>query len=261
LVISERFAEGGSDRLPALVAELLAGSVDIFLALGTQTALVAQRQTKMVPIVFQSGDPVGAGLVASLAHPGGNLTGVSILSGEYSSKWLGLLKEAVPTLRRVAVLSNPDNPVIVEEVERVNQAGRELAFDIEVIPMGEKTIEAALAAIASAGANGLVVPDDSSFYSLAPQLVAFAAERDLPIISGFAEHVRQGVLMSYSVNFLAIGRREAENVDRILKGAQPAELPVEQATEFALYINLKTAKALGLAIPPTLLYRADEVIE
>lgn len=261
LVIEKRFAEGDADRLPALIAELLAHRVDVLVTIGTQSALVAKRQTTMVPIVFQSGDPTGVGLVASLARPGGNLTGVSILSGEYSRKWLGLLKEAAPRLHRVAVLWNPGNPAIAEEVEQMKQAAPGLELDLVVIPVQANDIESSLAAIASTGADGIVVTDDSLLYGLAARLAAFAAERRLPMISGFDNYVRHGALMSYSVNLVPIGRRVADYVDRILKGARPAELPVEQATEFALRINLKTASALGLAIPPSLLAQADEVIE
>jgi putative tryptophan/tyrosine transport system substrate-binding protein len=261
LVLEARFAEGRSDRLPALVAEVLALGIDVLFAPGTQTALVAKRQTTTVPIVFQSGDPVGAGLVANLARPGGNLTGVSLLSGEYSTKWLELLKEAVPTLRRIAVLWNPNNPVIAAEVERMQLAAPGQGLELATFPMRAKDVDTSLAAIASAGVDGLVITDDSFLDSLAPRIAAFATEHRLPAIAGFRSHVREGLLMSYSVDFLAITRRAASYIDRILKGALPADLPVEQATEFALRINLQTANALGLTIPPSLLARADEVIE
>jgi putative tryptophan/tyrosine transport system substrate-binding protein len=261
LVLEERFAEGRSDRMAALIAEVIATHVDVLYAPGTQTALAAKRQTATVPIVFQSGDPVGAGLVTSLAHPGGNLTGVSILSGEYSRKWLELLKEAVPTLRRVGVLWNPDNAVIATELEQMRQAAPGLGLELAPFPARAKDIDASLAAIASTGIEGLVFTDDGFIHSLAPQLVAFAAEHRLPAIAGAGVYVRAGLLMSYSVDLLAMGRRAAGYVDRILKGARPADLPVEQATEFTLRVNLKTAKALGVAMPFSLLAGADEVIE
>jgi putative tryptophan/tyrosine transport system substrate-binding protein len=261
LVIEERFAEGQADRLPALVAEVLTQHVDVLYTPGTQTALIAKRLTTTVPIVFQSGDPVGAGLVTSLARPTGNLTGVSLLSGEYSRKWLALLKEAVPSLRRVGALLNPDNPAIVAEVEQIRQSATGLGLEIVAFPVSAKDIEASLAAVTAAQVDGLVITDDAILGTLAPRISAFASEHNLPAIAGSANYTQAGLLMSYSVDFIAIGRRVAAYVDRILKGTTPADLPVEQATEFALRLNLKTAKALGLEITPNLLARADEVIE
>jgi putative tryptophan/tyrosine transport system substrate-binding protein len=261
LIIEERFAEGQADRLPALVAEVLAQHVDVLYTPGTQTALIAKRLTTTVPIVFQSGDPVGAGLVASLARPDGNLTGVSVLSGEYSRKWLSLLKEAVPSLRRVGVLWNPDNPAIVSEVEQIRQVATGLGVEIAAFYVVADDIDRSLAAISSAKLDGLVFTDDGSINSLVPQLSAFAAEHRLPASAGDAQYVRTGLLMSYSVDFTALGRRAATYADRILKGARPAGLPVEQASEFTLKLNLKTAKALSIEISPNLLAQADEVIE
>jgi putative ABC transport system substrate-binding protein len=261
LVIEERFAEGQSDRMVPLIAEVLSRQVDVVYAPGTQAALAAKHQTTTIPIVFISADPVGAGLVASLARPGGNLTGLSLLSGEYSRKWLELLKEAVPRLRRVGVLSNPDNPVIVDEVEQMWQTAPTLGLEMVVLSALAKDIDASLAAIMSTGAEGLVLTDDAFIQTLAPRLSAFAAEHHIPAIAGFSASVRVGLLMSYSVDFVALGRRAAGYVDRILRGARPADLPVEQASNFSLRINLKMAKALGLNISPALLARADELIE
>ena len=261
LIIEERFAEGQTDRLPALVAEVLAQHVDVLYTPGTQTALIAKRLTTTVPIVFLSGDPVGAGLVASLARPNGNLTGVSVLSGEYSRKWLSLLKEAVPPLRRVGVVWNPDNPVIAAELEQIRQVATGLGVEIAAFHVLANDIDASFAAISSAGVDGLVITDDASINRLVPRLSAFAAEHRLPAIGGDANYVRTGLLMSYSVDFIALGRRAATYADRILKGAQPADLPVEQASEFTLWLNLKTAKALNIELSPNLLAQADEVIE
>ena len=261
LVIEQRFAEGRSDRLLALVAEVLAQHVDVLYTPGTQTALIAKRLTTTVPIVFQSGDPIGAGLVTSLARPNGNLTGFSLLSGEYSRKWLALLKEAVPPLRRVGVLMNPDNAVIVSEVDQIREAAAGLGLEIAAFPARAKEIDASLVAIAGSGVEGLIITDDAFLDTLAPRIGAFALEHRLPAIAGFGHRVREGLLMSYSVDIVAIGRRAANYVDRILKGARPADLPVEQATEFALRINLKTAKALGIEVPGSILARADEVVE
>jgi putative ABC transport system substrate-binding protein len=261
LIMEERFAEGHADRLPALVADVLAHHVDVLYTLGTQTALIAKRLTTTVPIVFQSGDPVGAGLVASLARPNGNLTGVSVLSGEYSRKWLSLLKEAVPSLRRVGVLWNPDNPVIAAELEQIREVGRGLGVEIAAFHVMVDDIDASLAAISNAEVDGLVITDDASISRLAPRLSAFAAEHRLPAIAGDAPYVRTGLLMSYSADLIALGRRAATYADRILKGARPADLPVEQASEFTLRLNLRTAKALSIEISPNLLAQADEVIE
>jgi len=261
LVLEERFAEGHADRLAAEVAELLTAHVDVIVAVGTQAARAAKRATATVPIVFTSGDPVGAGLVASLSRPGGNLTGISLLSGEYSRKWLALLKEAVPALHRVAVLWNPDNPVIAMEVEQMRPAAAGLSLELAAFPARAKDFDAALAAIGDAGANGLVITDDAFLDSLAPRLSTFATEHRLPAIAGVGDFVRAGLLMSYSVDFIAIALRVVDYIDRIFKGVHPAELPVEQATKFTLWLNLKTAKAFGLEISANLLARADEVIE
>jgi putative tryptophan/tyrosine transport system substrate-binding protein len=240
---------------------VLSQHVDVLFTPGTETALIAKRLTTTVPIVFQSGDPVGAGLVTSLARPNGNLTGLSLLSGEYSRKWLALLKEAVPPLRRVGVLRNPDNPVIASEVEQIRQVASELGVEIAAFPGQATDIDISLIAIAGAGVEGLIITDDAFLDALAPRIGAFALEHRLPAIAGSGRHVREGLLMSYSVDLVAIGRRAADYVDRILKGARPADLPVEQATDFALRINLKTAKAIGIEVPGSILARADEVIE
>jgi putative ABC transport system substrate-binding protein len=261
VVLEQRYAGGDAAQLPGLIDELLALPVDVLVAQGTPASLAAKRQTTSVPIVILSGDPVGAGLVSSLARPGGNLTGTSILSGDYSVKWLQLLKEAVPRLQRVAVLWNPDNTVIAAEVVGMKQAAPGLALDLVAFPARPKEIDASLAAIAGAEVGGLVLTDDAVIDSLLPRIADFATERRVPTIGGFSNYPSQGGLMSYSVDFIAVGRKSASYVDRILKGARPADLPVEQATDFTLRINLKTAKALGLEIPPNVLARADEVIE
>ena len=261
MVLERRYADDHPDRLPALITELLALNVDVLITPGSQTTHVAQRLTSAVPIVSLSGDPVGAGLVASLAHPGGNVTGLSLLSGEYSEKWLELLKEALPNLHRVAVLWNPDNPSMAAEMERMRKVAPGLGLELTAFSARPAEIDASLAAVANAASEGLVIPDDPFFHSIGTRLVAFAAERRLPAIYGVGDHVRQGGLMSYSSNLFDVGRRAAVYVDRILKGARPSDLPIEQATEFSLRINLKTAKALGIEMPPSLLTRADEVIE
>src|SRR5437868_1273161 len=261
LVLEERYAQGNAERIPALIAELLELKVDVLATPGTPITLAARRATSTVPIVMLTGDPVGAGLVASLAHPGANITGVSLLSGDYSAKWLELLKEAVPKLERVAVLWNPDNPQIVRVVENLRQVAQALGLEMAVFPARSTDLEATVAAIANARLGGLVATDDSSIDLLLPRIVEFAAEYRLPAIYPFSTAVQRGGLMSYSADFFELWRRAASYVDRILKGSRPSDLPVEQATVVALKINLKTAKRLNLILPPTLLARADEVIE
>jgi putative tryptophan/tyrosine transport system substrate-binding protein len=196
-----------------------------------------------------------------LSRPGGNITGLSLLSSDYSAKWLELLKEAVPKLRRVAVLWNPDNPGTSLQLEHMCEAARILGLDLTILSARPAEIEASLTGMTTTSFDGLVVTDDPFLEPLIPRIIALAAQRRLPTLYAFNTSVQQGGLMSYSANFFALWRRAADYVDRILKGARPADLPIEQATEVILNINLKTAKALGLDIPATLLARCDEVIE
>jgi putative ABC transport system substrate-binding protein len=259
LALEERYAEGHAEQIPALIAELLSLKLDVLVTPGTQITRVAQRATATVPIVCVTGNPVGRGLVASLSRPGGNTTGLSLLSVDYSEKWLELLKEAVPKLDRVAVLGKPD--ATGAEVERIKEAAPSLGLDLTFFSVTPKEIDASFTAIANGGFSGLVAPTNPYLQTLMRQIIAFAAKDRLPTIYGFSTAVAQGGLMSYSADFFAILRRAANYVDRILKGARPADLPVEQATTVALKINMKTAKELDLNIPPSLLARADEVIE
>jgi putative ABC transport system substrate-binding protein len=261
VTLEERYAEGDAERVPALIAELLALNVDVLVTPGTPLTRAAQRATSTIPIVCVTGNPVGVGLVSSLARPGGNITGLSLLSGDYSAKWLELLKEAVPKLNRVAVLWNPDNAGTALQLEHMRETAQVLGLDLTILSARPAEIEANLTAIATTSLEGLVVNDDPFLEPLIPRIVALAAQRHLPAIYAFSTSVQQGGLMSYSANFFALWRRAAGYVDRILKGARPADLPIEQATEVTLSINLKTARALGLEVPPTLLVRADEVIE
>jgi putative tryptophan/tyrosine transport system substrate-binding protein len=261
LVLEDRYADGNSDKVPALIDELLALKVDVLVTVGTFATLAARRATSSVPIVFASGDPVKTGIAASLNRPGGNATGVSILASDYSAKWLELMKEALPKLARVAVLWNPENPSVVGEVEQLRTGARSLGLDPSLFLGRSKEIEGSFAAIATGAFDGLVVTTDPSLESLTPRIIAFAAEHRLPTLYPFSTAVQQGGLMSYSTDFFDMWRRAASYVDRILKGESPAELPIEQATRVALKLNLKTAKTLGLRVPPTLLARADEVIE
>jgi putative ABC transport system substrate-binding protein len=210
---------------------------------------------------MMSGDPVGAGLVASLARPGGNITGLSLLSAGYSAKWPGLLLEMTPKLRRVGVLWNPDSQTQAQQVAQMREVARSLALDLSTFSTRRAELEASLAALAPGGIDGFIVPDDPFLETILPKLIALATERGLPALYGFPNAVKQGGLMSYSADIFDMWRQAGRYVDRILKGARPADLPIEQPTKFILGINLKTAKALGLAVPLTLQAIADEVIE
>jgi putative ABC transport system substrate-binding protein len=261
LLLEERYADGEPERVPPLIAELLTLNVDVLVTPGTPISQAAQRATSTVPIVCMSGDPVRAGLVASLARPGGNITGLSQLSGEYGVKWVELLKEAAPKVHRVAVLWNPDNPTTANQVELMQKAAPGLGIELTALSIRRADIDNSFAALGERGFDGLVVTDDPSLIPLVPRLIEFTAERRLPAIYPFRDSAQRGGLMSYSANLFKLWQRAAGYVDRILKGARPAELPVQQTTDVTLNINLKTAKALGLDIPMTLSARADEVIE
>ena len=261
LLLEERYADGEPERVPALIAELLTLNVDVLVTPGTPISQAAQRATSTVPIVCMSGDPVRAGLVASLARPGGNITGLSQLSGEYGVKWVELLKEAAPKVHRVAVLWNPDNPTTANQVELMQKAAPGLGIELTALSIRRADIDNSFAALGERGFDGLVVTDDPSLIPLVPRLIEFTAERRLPAIYPFRDSAQRGGLMSYSANLFKLWQRAAGYVDHILKGARPAELPVQQTTDVTLNINLKTAKALGLDIPMTLSARADEVIE
>jgi putative tryptophan/tyrosine transport system substrate-binding protein len=251
LILEERYADGDWDRIPVLISELLALNVDVLVTVGTLTSLAAQRATSTVPIVCMSGDPVGSKLVASLSHPGGNITGMSLLAGDYSAKWLALLKEAAPKLHRVAVLHNPDSPVMAAEVKNMQEAAPALGVELTILSARPAELQASLATLTTASIDGFVVADDPLLETLMTRLIALAAQKQLPALYGFSTAAKLGGLMSYSADFFAMWRHTAGYVDRILKGAKPADLPVEQATQVVLNINLKTAKALGLSIPQT----------
>lgn len=260
LILEERYADGDFDRIPTLISELLALNVDVLVTVGTVTSRAAQRATATVPIVFMSGDPVGAKLVASLSHPGGNVTGMSLMSGEYSAKWLALLREAAPTVHRVATLDS-ESATIKAEVEQMRQTAPALGIELTIFSARPGDIKGSLASLEAASLDGLVITDDPILETLMPRVIALAAQKRLPALYGFSTAPKLGGLMSYSADFFTMWRHAAGHVDRILNGARPADLPVEQATEVLLNVNLKTAKALGLSIPQTLLATANEVVE
>jgi len=260
--IDHRWAANNSELYRKYAEELVALAPDVILATASPSVLALQQATRTIPIVFvQVIDPVGAGLVASLARPGGNVTGFTAFEYGISPKWLELLKEAAPTVRHVAMLWNPDNLGTLNQRKRVQETASTLGLQLIALSVLPADIENSLAALGTADLDGLVVTDDPLLEPLLPRLIALTAERRLPAIYAFSDSVQRGGLMSYSANFSKLWRRTAGYVDRILKGANPAELPIEQATEVALNINLKTAKALGLVIPEALLARADAVIE
>ena len=264
ILIEYRGAEGRSERIPDLVAELVRLNVDVIFAGSTAMTVAARQATSTIPIVMATGgDPVMRGLVASLARPGGNVTGLSYSVGlETFAKQLELLKETVPTVRRVAVLFNPTNPAHRPAIERLGEAARSVGVSLQVLEARTPDdFERAFAAMARARAEALVVAPDPILGYNRLRLQEFVARSRLPAIYGLREHVPVGGLMSYAADVRDNYRRAAGYVDKILKGAKPADLPVEQPTKFELVINLKTAKALGLTIPPSLLARADQVIE
>jgi putative tryptophan/tyrosine transport system substrate-binding protein len=266
LVIEYRFAEGRPDRLRDLAAELVRLKVDVIAAGPTPPVLAAKKATGTVPIVGMSlTDPVGLGLVASLARPGGNVTGVAYGVGmETFGKGLELLKETVPPVRRVAILSNPESPTQPLLITSVKSAARSLGLELRLLDVrGPTQFDGAFAAMARDGAEALFVQTDPAYLlpGAAAQLADLAAKFRLPSMHAQRAAVEAGGLMSYGPSIVALYRRGAVLVDKILKGAKPADLPIEQPTKFELVINLKTAKTLGLTIPPSVLARTDEVIQ
>jgi putative ABC transport system substrate-binding protein len=263
IAIEYRFAEGRPERLPALAAELVRLKVDVIVTAAPAAPEAAQRATNTIPIVFAVvGDPVAVGLVASVARPGGNITGLSSMASEVVGKQLELLKEVAPKVSRMAVLQNPSNQAHRFVLRQAEGAARTLGLQLHIVQAGTPAeIEAAFATMSSQHAGGVLVLRDSFFLAQRAQIAALAAKDRLPSVYGLKEQVEAGGLMAYGASTPPMYRRAAAYVDKILKGAKPADLPVEQPTKFELVINLKTAKALGLTIPQSLLQRADEVIQ
>jgi putative ABC transport system substrate-binding protein len=263
LALEWRYSEDQDDRRRALAEDFVRRKLDVIVVQSTTETVEMKRATTTIPVVMVLiGDPVGAGLVQSLARPGGNITGTSLMTSETYGKGIQFLKELVPTVRRVAVLGNPGNASVLrmwaETREATKRAGIEL-LPAEVRNRDE--LPAVFAAIAQQRPNALVVLLDSLTVDHRHQIVAFAAQTQLPALYGGPMFAEAGGLLVYTVDFHELWRRAAVYVDRILKGAKPANLPIEQPTKFELIINLKTAKALGLTIPPSLLARADQVID
>jgi putative tryptophan/tyrosine transport system substrate-binding protein len=263
IALEVRWAEGRYERLPALVAELVRLKVDVLVVATTPGALAAKSATRTIPVVMlAAGDPVGSGLVASLARPGGNLTGLSLLNTEVHGKRLELLKESLPGISRVAVLTNPGNPIHAIFWKETQAAAQTLGLQLQSLKVrAPEDFDNAITAATQGRAEALLAFDDSLTLGYRARLVQLVAKRRLPAMYGFRDFPEAGGLLSYGASLLDQYRRTATFVDKILKGAKPADLPVEQPTKFELVVNLKTAKALGLTIPPAVLARADELIQ
>ncbi len=263
LIIAYRYAEGKYDRLPGLAAELVRLEPQVIVTAATSAAIAAKGATSTIPIVMWGvPDPIGERLIASFARPGGNVTGVTgVPPWESSGKQLQLLKEAVPRAQRIAFLRDPGNSVALPAVKIVTEAARSLGVELQVVgARGPEQFEPAFRAMTQARADALLIQLDPSFSPHLARLADLAVRHRLPTMCG-AGYTNAGGLLSFSVSRIDTVRQAASYVDRLLRGANPAELPVEQPTKFEFAINLKAAKALGVTIPPSLLLRADHVIE
>jgi putative ABC transport system substrate-binding protein len=263
LIVDDRYSDNDVERLHQLAAELVRLNVDVIVATGTLGPLAAKRATTKIPIVMTAaGDPLGTGLVASLARPGGNVTGMSLMAPDLGGKRLEILKEIVPALSRVAVLWNAANPYPALVYRQTESAAGQLGIEVhsfEVRAAGD--LEGALKAAMERGPGALITVEDPLMLTYRNRISEFAAMNRLPSLFGLREYVEAGGLIAYGADLADLNRRAAVYVDKILKGVKPSDLPVQQPTKFQLVINLKTARALNVEIPPTLLARADQVIE
>jgi putative ABC transport system substrate-binding protein len=262
VAIEYRFAESRYDRLPALTADLVGRKVDVIMAVSNASALAAKSATSAIPIVFTGVDPVERGLVASLARPGGNLTGVSVMTTELLPKRLELLSELVPQARVIALLVNPNNTSTEVMIRDVQDAARAKGLQLTILKAGsEGEIDAAFASLVQLHAGALLVGSDPFFVGRRGQLVELASRHAVPAMYEMRAFAASGGLISYGTSLTGTFRLAGNYAGKILKGAEPADLPVQQPTRFELVVNLKTAQALGLTVPPSILARADEVIE
>ena len=263
ILIEAVSAEGHQDRLGPLAADLVKMNVDLIAVGGTEAVQAAARATKTIPIVMTAvGDPVGAGLVSSLAHPGGNVTGMSLLATDLSAKRLALLKEMLPQLTRVAILWNPDNASVALKFEEMQRAAPGLGVQVQSVQLRRPAdIEAAISMAASQHAEAIMDTGDPIQNSHQGRIAELATQRRIPVASEFSDSVDAGALCSYGPAIIDIYRRAAGYVDRILKGAKPGDLPIEQPAKLDLVINLRTAKNLAISIPQPLLIRATKIVE
>jgi putative ABC transport system substrate-binding protein len=263
IMIEERWATGEFGRLPSLAAELVASKVNVLVVAGAPAAQAAKSATRTVPIVMtNTADPVGIGLVTSLARPGGNITGLSDFNTAVVGKRLELLKETLPSVSRVALLSNPSNPTNPPQVQLARQAGTALGLTlVSLEARRDDDIDRVFSAIAAERCEALLVVGDPFLGSHLKRVVGLANRRRLPIFASHRSWTDAGALLSYGTNFAVLFHRAASYVDKILKGANPAELPIEQPTTFELIVNARAARTLGVAMPRTVIARADETIE
>jgi putative tryptophan/tyrosine transport system substrate-binding protein len=263
LIVERRYSKGVAERWPALAGELVALKVDAIYVETTPAALAARQASGTIPIVISTAiDPVGAGLAQSLAHPGGNITGLAVLAPEISEKALSLLKEAVPALNRVAVLWNDANPAFASVWQKVDATAHSLGLELLSQPARTpQDFPGVLTAMASRHPDGVLVLQDAFVLQYNRQIVEFALQEHVASVSTLRAFAELGGLMSFGPNLDALARKAADYLDKIFKGQKPADIPFEQPTTFDLVLNLKTAKALGLTIPPLLLAQADQVIE
>ena len=263
LIIEYRSADGRSERFPGLVAELVGLKVDLIVTRGTPASLAAKRATRTIPVVMaNAGEPVESGIVDSLAHPGGNVTGLSSLTVHIEAKRLGLLRELVPGIERIAALYNMSSPANPPQWKEVETAARSLGVQPQLLDVRKpEDFAPAFDSATRQRADGLIVGQEGLLQANRKLIAELAAKHRLPAIYRSMEFIEVGGLMAYGPSYPDLYRRAAIYVDQILKGANPGDLPIEQPTKFELIINLKTAKALGLTVPPPLLLRADEVIK
>ena len=263
VIFEPRWADGKAERLPSLAAELIAAKVDVFVAGGSSPALAARQATKSVPIVMATGgDPVELELAAGLARPGGNVTGVISLIGQLVVKRLELLKQLIPRASRIAVVRDPDNPSSALSLREAENAAHSFGIVVQAVGVrGPRDLDAAFSAMKKSHIDAAILAENTRFLADRRRIADLAVTHRLPMLVAAKEFAEAGALVSYGTDYLDLFRRAAHYVDKILRGANPADLPIEQPTKFELVINLKTAKALGLTIPPSLLLRADQVIE
>lgn len=261
LIIESRFAQGQHERLPTMAAELVRLRVNVIATFGSGAILAAKSATTTIPIVFETlSDAVAMGFVTNLVHPGGNITGVTGFASELGGKWLQLLREVVPGANPIGLVTNATNPNTPKIVSITADAARSLDVRLSVVEAHPTPLESAFATLAQMSADALIVPPDPLFAAQRKRITALALKHRLPTISGIQPVVSAGGLMSYGTSLEDNWRRAAVYVDRILRGAKPSDLPVERPTTFELVINLKTAKALGITMPSSILYRANKVI-